>query len=249
MNFNFILQIEHKRYKSFFTDVLNQGILMFKLGVLIPYRERAEHLKILLEKLPKKIKDRNGVLIEHHLFVIEQGNTKVFNRGKLLNVGYSLIHQFYEYICFHDVDLIPLEADYSYPDRPTNLVSYASQFKQRQTPGLPYEEYFGGVLVFNKPDYEAINGFSNEYWGYGAEDDDLLFRVKEKGLKWTRRPGIFESLPHEYSGGGTSHYINALRLQDLKEGIEKDHSGLSDLEYRLIEKREFETHTHYVVDI
>lgn len=222
---------------------------MLKLGVLIPYRERAEHLQTILKKLPNKIKGQNGASIEHHLYVIEQGNSKVFNKGKLLNAGYDLTQHSYDYVCFHDVDLIPLEADYSYPDCPTNLVSYASQFKQRETPGLPYEEYFGGVLVFNKPDYIAINGFSNEYWGYGAEDDDLLFRVKQKGLKWMRRPGIFESLPHEYAGGGTSHYINALRLKDLKEGIEKDESGLSTLDYRLVEKHEYTTYTHYIVDI
>ena len=28
-------------------------------------------------------------------------------------------------------------------------------------------------------DYYKVNGYSNEYWGWGYEDDDLLFRCKE----------------------------------------------------------------------
>lgn len=222
---------------------------MHQLAILVPYRNRAEHLSTLLEKLPSKIRNKEKQAIEHRIYVVEQGNEKVFNKGKLLNAGYALIKPFCHYICLHDVDLIPLEADYSPSDSPVNLVSFASQFKNRNPPGLPYPEYFGGVLIFNKPDYEKINGFSNEYWGYGAEDDDLLFRIEKAGLRWIRRTGIFESLPHPHAGGGTSHYINALRLQDLREGRETDESGLSTLEYKMIEKRELYSHTHLIVDI
>ena len=28
-------------------------------------------------------------------------------------------------------------------------------------------------------DYYKVNGYSNKYWGWGYEDDDLLFRCKE----------------------------------------------------------------------
>ena len=36
----------------------------------------------------------------------------------------------------------------------------------------------GGVTTFTKQKFLAVNGYSNEYWGWSAEDDDLSNRVR-----------------------------------------------------------------------
>ena len=41
---------------------------------------------------------------------------------------------------------------------------------------LPYASIFGGVGSFTKEQFENINGFSNKFWGWGGEDDDLYRR-------------------------------------------------------------------------
>lgn len=41
---------------------------------------------------------------------------------------------------------------------------------------IPYNEIFGGVCSLNKTHFENINGFSNIYFGWGGEDDDLRQR-------------------------------------------------------------------------
>lgn len=41
---------------------------------------------------------------------------------------------------------------------------------------LPYAGYFGGVSGLSKSQFLKINGFPNEYWGWGGEDDDIFNR-------------------------------------------------------------------------
>ncbi|MED6243195.1 hypothetical protein ATANTOWER_016415, partial [Ataeniobius toweri] len=42
---------------------------------------------------------------------------------------------------------------------------------------LPYAGYFGGVSGLSKKQFLKINGFPNEYWGWGGEDDDIYNRT------------------------------------------------------------------------
>ena len=35
-------------------------------------------------------------------------------------------------------------------------------------------------------DFRKVNGFSNEFWGWGAEDDDLTNRLKSHGFNISR---------------------------------------------------------------
>lgn len=41
---------------------------------------------------------------------------------------------------------------------------------------LPYTNIFGGVGAFTRQHFELVNGFSNKFWGWGGEDDDLFKR-------------------------------------------------------------------------
>ena len=67
---------------------------MITHAIIIPYRDRKEHLNILLQHLSKYDCD---------IYIFEQNNNNLFNRGQLfnsiLNVGKE-----YDYLIFHDVD-------------------------------------------------------------------------------------------------------------------------------------------------
>jgi len=41
---------------------------------------------------------------------------------------------------------------------------------------LPYEGIFGGVTAFKRQHFEFVNGFSNQFYGWGGEDDDMYNR-------------------------------------------------------------------------
>lgn len=38
---------------------------------------------------------------------------------------------------------------------------------------LWYKEIVGGVLAMSMDDFRAVNGYSNMYWAWGGEDDDM----------------------------------------------------------------------------
>jgi len=41
---------------------------------------------------------------------------------------------------------------------------------------LFYYRIFGGATAFRGHVFRAVNGFSNEFYGWGGEDDDMLNR-------------------------------------------------------------------------
>jgi len=77
--------------------------------------------------------------------------------------------------------MIPVDVDYSYSDIPLHLAT-EFELENDKLKNLSFDDYFGGVTMFSKTAFEKINGYSNLYWGWGFEDDDLLFRSKKENL-------------------------------------------------------------------
>lgn len=152
-----------------------------KLAVIVPYRNRYKQLLKFKKEISKYLDKKD---IEHVLIVVEQDDAKLFNRGKLLNIGYKhAVKLNCNYVVFHDIDMIPLKVDYSYSDIPIHLATDFliddTTFKREI-----FDQYFGGVTLFPIESFELINGYSNEYWGWGFEDDDLFKRCVDKGIPY-----------------------------------------------------------------
>ena len=154
---------------------------MKKLAICVPHYNRREHLSKFVPHMDKFFKNKD---IEYKIFVANQvypDSVSGFNRGMSKNVAFDVARQEgYDYFCFHDIDMLPEDdsCDYSYPNNVEHLAVHVKQFDY----GLKYQEYFGGCILFTKEHYEQINGYSNGYWNWGMEDDDILHRVKQKGL-------------------------------------------------------------------
>ena len=149
-----------------------------KLGICIPYRNRESHLKELIPHLTEHL-NKQG--IPHSFYVGHQVDDKLFNRGVMKNIAAK--HAFEDgcdYVAWHDVDMLPHEdADYSYPiDNPIHIATKLSKYSYK----MGYDQYFGGVVLFNKKHVEKTNGYSNDYWDWGQEDDDLFWRCYFEGM-------------------------------------------------------------------
>ena len=150
-----------------------------KTAIIIPFRDsdpeqpRTKQLNEFIKYMSNYLKD-----ITYKIFVIEQSDdSKKFNRGELLNIGFKFAEQegFTNFI-FHDVDLLPSAELKKYytdaPDKsPIHIAAVWSRYGKNP-------DYFGGIVAFNKQMFNKINGFPNNFWGWGGEDDELYKRTK-----------------------------------------------------------------------
>lgn len=220
---------------------------MDNLAILVPYRDREEHRKFFIPNMKAHLK--NTGIQNYKIYFIEQEQGKLFNRGKLLNIGFDLTKNNHNIFCFHDIDMLPVDENciYKIKDEPVHLANYISQFNY-----VYQEKYFGGVCLFSKQHFESINGFYNNFWGWGAEDDDLLLRLERNKIKFVKKPGKYKSLFHEPNGDAGGGYPNSptkphiLKNREILNNHKKDifyngsSDGLNNLEYKLLETKSLE---------
>ena len=111
-----------------------------------------------------------------------------------------------------------------------------------------YPSYFGGVVALSTPDFASVNGYSNFFWGWGAEDDDLFFRVTSFNFSVKRPKPVqkarYTSLIHRRSEPSPNRFLA------LNRSAEQRHiDGLADLNYRTVSFQLELFHTHIRVDL
>lgn len=198
------------------------------MTIVIPYRDRDQHLAKFKAYMQPHYPDADIV-------VIEQSAGKPFNRGKLLNIGVLEFEA--DYYALHDVDMLPVKADYTMPECPTLLATKVQQFNYQ----MPYAGYFGGVVLISRKDMHRCNGFDNDFWGWGAEDDNFRQRILSSVGRVDYRDCVFNSLPHPRKLDPSLHRKNVMRW---KSGGDPN-NGLSSCQYRIVQRNP----NHLIVDI
>jgi hypothetical protein len=207
-----------------------------KLAIVIPYRDRKAHLDRFLSHY-------SPLLPEADIYVIEQAEGKPFNRAKLFNVFFCEQGQNYDYYAFHDVDMYfdTLRTTikvYDYPKVPNHLATCCEQFGYK----MPYKGYFGGITLFNRKDFERSGGFSNNFWGWGGEDDEMRKNCIRKGLRPASRQAYYYCADHYRPVDPVQHKANVQRLRQPRQ----KNDGYKFCQYTILEKK---SPTWYLVQL
>jgi hypothetical protein len=223
----YILTIFHSYDVNYF-DVIPPPNIVKKVAVIFPYRDqaiqnRSEHLRKTLEYY------KNLNLPNIDFYVIEQGNNKKFNRGILINAGHDLIKKSgknYINEIHHDIDVQPDDTliKYFYSN---DVIACKKAF---------YDHFFGTLSVMPVNVMDKVNGYSNNFWGWGVEDDNLSARLKHHKIKvYNADPRITRLVELPHKNAWELNIVNPDRhVIDDKDRDEGYVSGLADLKYTVI---------------
>ncbi|NWI67872.1 B4GT4 galactosyltransferase, partial [Todus mexicanus] len=217
------------------------------VAILIPHRNREKHLLYLLEHLHPFLQRQQ---LDYGIYVIHQAGSTKFNRAKLMNVGYleALKEANWDCFIFHDVDLLP-ENDYNIymcDRQPKHLVAGRNNTGYR----LRYQGYFGGVTALTRDQFSKVNGFSNSYWGWGGEDDDLRIRVEIQKMSVVRPPadvGRYTMIFQTRDQGNEENIERLKLLRQVSKTWKTD--GLNSIDYRLLSVEHNPLYINITVDV
>jgi len=185
---------------------------MHRLGIIVPYRNRLQQLTNFKTVVESYLVEKG---IDYKIIIVEQDDASAFNRGSLCNIGFlQAVKSRCDYVVFHDVDMLPIDVDYSYDNKPIHLA----------TQDIPFKTYFGGMTLFPVEDFKKIDGFSNTYWEWGFEDDDLRHRCHRSGVDY----GVEEDIYYKFNG--RTSYFNGI---DSYATIENNLSFIRDFEINI----------------
>ncbi|XP_005859611.1 PREDICTED: beta-1,4-galactosyltransferase 1 isoform X2 [Myotis brandtii] len=218
-----------------------------KVAIIIPFRNRQEHLKYWLYYLHPILQRQQ---LDYGIYVINQAGESTFNRAKLLNVGFQEALKDYDYNCFvfSDVDLIPMDDRNTYRcfSQPRHISVAMDKFGF----SLPYVQFFGGVSALSKQQFLTINGFPNNYWGWGGEDDDIFNRLVFKGMSISRPNAVVgkcRMIRHSRDKKNEPNPQRFDRIAHTKETMLSD--GLNTLTYKVLDIERNPLYTKITVDV
>ncbi|XP_006863091.1 PREDICTED: beta-1,4-galactosyltransferase 1 [Chrysochloris asiatica] len=218
-----------------------------KVAIIIPFRNRQDHLKYWLYYLHPVLQRQQ---LDYGIYVINQDGDSMFNRAKLLNIGFQEALKDYDYNCFvfSDVDLIPMDDRNTYRcfSQPRHISVAMDKFGF----SLPYVQYFGGVSALSKQQFRTINGFPNNYWGWGGEDDDIFNRLVFKGMSISRPNAVIgkcRMIRHSRDKKNEPNPQRFDRIAHTKETMLLD--GLNTLNYKVLDITKYPLYTKITVDV
>ncbi|XP_069182646.1 beta-1,4-galactosyltransferase 4-like [Procambarus clarkii] len=226
-------------------------VARWSLAVIVPYRNRETQIGAFLNHMHPFLQRQQ---LNYSIYFVEQEGAAPFNRASLLNVGFKEARKEGPWDCyaFHDIDLLP-ENDfhlYHCSPQPRHLAVALSTFNYSSlyfSHRIPYHSYFGGGCLMMESHILKVNGWSNMYWGWGGEDDDMWNRVTSSDMTVWRYPNPYvryKMIQHRPAAP------NQERHKLLAQSVERLRTdGLNSLVYSVINTTRYPLYTNILAHI
>ena len=210
-----------------------------KYSIIISYRNREEHLSVLLPRLKEIFNNKS-----YEVIIAEQDNDEKFQKNSLYNIATQKATG--DLFIFHDVDYYPGDnvSYYTTSDIPLypvrNLIFLNQEGNQRDFDDIPegyrnfhqnVGDHSGGVFVLHRELFYKMNGLNPYYKGWGKEDDDTRDRLRLLGYNWKRNEeGLFYGLYHIHNcpeHDDVDFINNHILLSQLKNNLHLGYKNVS----------------------
>lgn len=181
--------------------------------------------------------------------IVEQSQDgKRFNLGKIINVGFDIFSKQSEnddwVYLFQPVDLFPKEGFDLYRVTAKLLLENKVDIC---TYNVPNSDWYYRSCSYRADAYRKFNGYTNNFWGWGAEDDEFFIRVRISNLRFTYvklpfntwcetkedddpdhpSPDIMLGLDHHGKNLSIAHSLTEEKMKQ---------EGLCSLSYRILDR-------------
>ena len=217
-----------------------------KVNIIVPMLDHSN--ENFIPRLTKFLEKQN---VKFKISFMKQRSPDVINIGALLNAGFLETPDDCDYVCFHTIDHTPMISNYRYSDELTFLskLKESNNFRNQTcecqygyfcTCGLISDQVDTSVFKCTKKAFQLVNGFSNQYRGWGCHDQDFIKRLSFHAINYTMYRGIYKSEPHSDShmyAGNPYYQENLETLIKYKDHIS---DGLSTVKYTIIKREKLD---------
>ena len=231
------------------------------LLINIPYRAKGFHTfrKTQLYNLINNCKEYFKLnKIEFKIIIIQQNGDDLFNRGKLLNIAFLESEKLFSK---YNVTYMHMNCDYTFNLNytfPKSLLYLDDNFYNLFTVECMKNNSLGGCCLFDCKLFKSINGFPNDFYGWGGEDRGIYYRCLNKNIK------IIETEYTKSNNDKNKNFIideNNDNVTDtsknnkhlLKANINDiEINGLTNCKYKIADYGEFNDNVniyHFIVDL
>ncbi len=204
--------------------------------IVIPYRDRAEQLSAFVRDIVPLLKRYMNTF---KVVIVEQEQGKPFNRGKLLNIGFTEYRHSTPFFVTQDVD--------THPNEECVRRLYTNNQYEVMRIYNGHDRSLGGITKLSTSALLQMNGFPNHIWGWGIEDRALYYRsvISKVHTSKNLTNGIFFNI-HPHISNIEAYTGEKKEISDVEDEIfhcgdnirQRQHilaSGLNHMEYQILE--------------
>lgn len=212
------------------------------LKISIPYRGMVKCKSRMLDTL-REFENLPNIQLQ----IVEQSNDgRRFNLGKMMNVGFDLYSKSssdndWVYM-FHPIDLFPKEGISPYLLGAEQIISGLVSIMRYNVIG---QDHFYRACQYSPSVYRMFNGYTNNFWGWGAEDDEFFNRLRITQLQsqhtnlefntWCETKQDHEpDHPSPDYLAGLNHHSSNLGIANSLTRDRMLSDGLSNLQYTVL---------------